>query len=183
MSENLLQEYYYKVEMPKVRQKVAEFKTEMGNQGKCMRLSYLYNQLIEFDIELIERQRAYQRSIEQDQPYIERALIASYIPEIEKELAKIEREINFIVRGSQKANKGITEEMIAQAREYPLENLIEVKRSMALCIFHDDHNPSMGIKNNYYHCFACGEKGDVINFVMKKDSLSFNEAVKWLNQN
>ena len=51
---------------------------------------------------------------------------------------------------------------------------------MVLCPFHDDHNPSMGIKNNRYHCFACGEKGDVIEFVMKRECLNFVEAVKRL---
>lgn len=172
----------YSVELPKVRAKISEFKEEIGGWGKCKRLDYLYDKLIELDVELIERQRDYKRSIEQDMPYIERALIAQPIPEIEKKIKKLEREIDFIVRGSQGKNNKISPEMIERAKEYPFENLIEVKRGMALCIFHDDHNPSMGIKNNYYHCFACGAKGDVIAFAMKRDALSFTEAVRWLTQ-
>ncbi|MEW6214913.1 MAG: CHC2 zinc finger domain-containing protein [Nitrospirota bacterium] len=176
---NEFEAYYYKVEMPKVRQKVAEFKQEMGDWGKCKRLSYLYDRLFEVDAELEDRLRKYKRAIEDDSLYIERALIASRIPEIEKEIKKLETEIGFIVH-SPKSNK-ITPEMIERAREYPFENLVEVKKGMGLCPFHDDHNPSMGIKNNYYHCFGCGAKGDVISFVMKRDGLSFKDAVKMLS--
>jgi hypothetical protein len=176
-----LDTYYYRVEMPKVRQKIAEFKSEMGNWGKCKRISYLYSSLFELDAELFERYTNYKKSSEADNPYIERSLIASHIPEIEKEIGKLEREIAFIVRGSQGPNQGITPEMTHQARDYPIEYLIDVKRGMARCIFHDDHNPSMGIKNNHFHCFGCGEKGDVISLLMKRDGLSFPEAVKFLS--
>ena len=175
-----LQKFYYKVEMPKVRQRIAKFKEEIGSQGKCKRLSYLYDRLFELDFELIDRHRKYQKSLKEDHPYIGRQLIAFPIPKIEKEIAKIEREIDFIVRGSQRSNQGITPEMIHQARDYPIEHLIDVKRGMARCIFHDDHTPSMGIKNNHFHCFACGAKGDVIDFVMKRDGLPFVEAVRRL---
>jgi hypothetical protein len=175
-----LQDYYFKVERPKVNKLLSEFKGEMGAWGKCQRLDYLYDCLIKLDLDLIERQREYQKSIKQDRPYIERALIASFIPEIEKEITRLEREIGFIVQGSQQKNKGITPEMIEQAQQYPLEYFIELKRNTALCPFHDDHHPSMGIKNNRFHCFACGAKGDVIEFVMKRDGLSFREAITTL---
>ena len=174
-----LQEQYYREEMPKIRQNISDFKAEMGAWGKCRRLDYLYDSLIELDWELIERQRAYQKSIEDDRPYIERSLIASYIPEIEKEIVKLEREINFIVNGSQQKSN-ITPEMIEQARQYPLESLIEVTRGMALCPFHGDHHPSMGIKHNRAYCFACGWKGDSIAVYQKLHHTSFIEAVKAL---
>jgi hypothetical protein len=174
--------HYYRVEMPKIRQKITEFKEEIGNVGKCMRLSYLYERLFELDVQLSERQERYEASLEQDQPYIERGFIASYIPEIEKEIKKLEREINFIVSSSEKGDGKITPEMIERAKDYPLENLIEVKHGKALCCFHDDHNPSMGIKNNRYHCFACGAKGDPIDFISKRDGVSFHEAVRWLSK-
>ena len=44
---------------------------------------------------------------------------------------------------------------------------IKINRNkMACCPFHDDHHPSMKIDQNYY-CFACGAKGDVIDFTSK----------------
>lgn len=176
-----IQEEYYGTEMTKVRQKIALFKVEIGNWGRCRRLEYLYDCLIALDRELIERHRAYKKSIEDDRPYIERALIASYIPEVEKNISKHEREINFIVKCAQSKTDDITPGMIEQARQYPIESLIKVKRNMAVCLFHDDHKPSMGIKNNRFHCFGCGAKGDVIDFVMKRDGLSFQNAIKFLN--
>lgn len=49
---------------------------------------------------------------------------------------------------------------------------------MCCCPFHKDKHPSMKIDNRY-HCFGCGEDGDVINFVGKLYGLSsYDAAVK-----
>ena len=34
---------------------------------------------------------------------------------------------------------------------------------MALCPFHNDRHPSLYVSDDHYHCFACGEHGDVID--------------------
>src|SRR4030043_1701161 len=99
MSDETLKEleaHHYKVEMPKVRQRIAEFKEEIGNVGKCMRLRYLYDRLFQLDAELIERKAGYHASLQQDRPYPERAVIASRIPQVEKEIKRIEAEIRII---------------------------------------------------------------------------------------
>lgn len=51
-----------------------------------------------------------------------------------------------------------------------------------LCPFHDERTPSFHVtpSKNLYHCFSCGEGGDVITFVRKTDALSFTEAVEKL---
>jgi DNA primase len=49
-----------------------------------------------------------------------------------------------------------------------------------LCPFHKEKSPSFSVNatHGYYYCFGCHEKGDVFNFVMKMDGLSFPEAVR-----
>ena len=51
-----------------------------------------------------------------------------------------------------------------------------------LCPFHDERTPSFHVRpsQGFWHCFGCGEGGDVISFVQKVDSLSFTEAVEAL---
>lgn len=51
-----------------------------------------------------------------------------------------------------------------------------------LCPFHDERSPSFHVRPQVgrYHCFGCGEGGDVIDFVQKVDGLGFSEAVEYL---
>lgn len=51
-----------------------------------------------------------------------------------------------------------------------------------LCPFHDEKSPSFHVTpaKNYYHCFGCGAGGDVIDFMMKTDHLSFTETIERL---
>ncbi|WP_077489134.1 DNA primase [Sinomonas mesophila] len=51
-----------------------------------------------------------------------------------------------------------------------------------LCPFHDERTPSFHVRPQVgtYHCFGCGESGDVISFVMKMDHTGFAETVEKL---
>ena len=51
-----------------------------------------------------------------------------------------------------------------------------------LCPFHDDHSPSLSVSpdKQIYKCFVCGESGNVFNFVMNYEHISFNEALQTL---
>jgi DNA primase len=51
-----------------------------------------------------------------------------------------------------------------------------------LCPFHDEKSPSFHVTpaRGFYHCFGCQAGGDVINFIMEIDGLSFTEAVERL---
>jgi DNA primase len=51
-----------------------------------------------------------------------------------------------------------------------------------LCPFHEEKTPSFNVRPSHgtFHCFGCGEGGDVIAFVMKIEHLGFVEAVERL---
>ncbi|WP_018177443.1 DNA primase [Jongsikchunia kroppenstedtii] len=51
-----------------------------------------------------------------------------------------------------------------------------------LCPFHDEKSPSFHVRPNHghFHCFGCGEGGDVFTFLQKVEHVSFVEAVEQL---
>ncbi len=57
-------------------------------------------------------------------------------------------------------------------------------RYVGLCPFHEERTPSFSLdaERGLYHCFGCGEGGDVIRFVMDTDGLPFPDAVEQLAQ-
>ncbi len=52
----------------------------------------------------------------------------------------------------------------------------------ACCPFHHEKTPSFSLNESdqYYHCFGCGESGDVIKFVQSMENVEFMEAVQML---
>jgi DNA primase len=83
----------------------------------------------------------------------------------------------------------IGEEVIREVRERA--SLIEViseavalkrrgRTALGLCPFHAEKTPSFNVseERGFYHCFGCGEHGDVFTFVMKTQGLAFPEAVR-----
>lgn len=57
-----------------------------------------------------------------------------------------------------------------------------VDSQKGLCPFHDEKTPSFHVRPNAgrWHCFGCGEGGDVISFIEKMEHISFVEAVETL---
>ncbi|TQO21131.1 DNA primase [Rhodoglobus vestalii] len=51
-----------------------------------------------------------------------------------------------------------------------------------LCPFHEERSPSFHVRPQvgFYHCFGCGEGGDVFTFLQRMDHVSFSEAVERL---
>jgi DNA primase len=86
----------------------------------------------------------------------------------------------------------IREESIAEVRERaPIDEVVGQYVTLknagggslkGLCPFHDEKSPSFNVRpaRGGYHCFGCGEGGDVISFLMKIDGLSFAETVERL---
>ena len=63
---------------------------------------------------------------------------------------------------------------------------VKLKRSgsnyFGLCPFHSEKTPSFSVSpdKQIFHCFGCSEGGGGISFIMKIESLGFQEAVKFL---
>ena len=79
--------------------------------------------------------------------------------------------------------ESITDEDIERAKEYPVENLIELdSRGKAIAWCHDDKNASMTLwkGKNRVRCWACSKTYNPIDILVERDGLSFIEAVKRL---
>ncbi|GAB3787157.1 DNA primase [Nocardioides ungokensis] len=86
----------------------------------------------------------------------------------------------------------IREESIAEVREKAridevVSSYVTLRNAgggsqKGLCPFHDEKSPSFHVTpaRQFWHCFGCGEGGDVINFLMKIDGLTFVESVERL---
>ncbi len=67
-----------------------------------------------------------------------------------------------------------------------VSDYVSLKKSgrnyLGLCPFHGEKTPSFTVnqERQIFHCFGCGEGGNVIGFVMKREGLSFPEAVRFL---
>lgn len=63
---------------------------------------------------------------------------------------------------------------------------VDLKKSgnsyKGLCPFHNEKTPSFTVddKKQLFHCFGCGEGGDVVSFIMHKEGFSYIDAMKYL---
>lgn len=66
--------------------------------------------------------------------------------------------------------------------EYVTLKSAGVGSKKGLCPFHDERTPSFHVRPQlgFYHCFGCGESGDVYSFLQKMDHVTFVEAVERL---
>ena len=83
----------------------------------------------------------------------------------------------------------IREDAIREIRERAnitdvVSDVVAIKRRgrtvSGLCPFHSEKTPSFTVneERGFYHCFGCGEHGDVFSFVMKTQSVPFPDAVR-----
>ena len=55
------------------------------------------------------------------------------------------------------------------------------RNGMVCCPFPDDRHPSMKLNEDYFYCFGCGAKGDVIEFTSKLFGINAQEAAQKLS--
>ena len=73
-------------------------------------------------------------------------------------------------------------DIVELVRQY-VPHLKKAGRSWkACCPFHKEKTPSFVVSSEkgFYYCFGCQEGGDIFDFVMKMENLSFNEAKRKL---
>ena len=87
----------------------------------------------------------------------------------------------------------IPDEKIAEVRDSA--NIVDVisqhvslkkagKNHVGLCPFHADKDPSFTVseEKQIFHCFGCGQGGNIFSFLMQYHSIGFPEAVRMLAQ-
>lgn len=85
----------------------------------------------------------------------------------------------------------LTEEKLEEIKDFNdivdiIGEFIDLKRAgtnyKALCPFHNEKTPSFVVSpdKQIYHCFGCGEGGDILSFLMKYNNYTFIEAAEYL---
>ncbi len=167
--------------MPRTRKTTRELGADTPESFKrASRVEYLKECMTERIVEtwgLIARYEEYQRT----DRVLERLLTGEEIQSLVRGILSLQAEI-LSLRGFEKVATGMTEEAIRRAREYRFTNLLEFRRNQARCPFHEDKSPSMHLygAENRVHCFSCGRGWDTISFLMDRDGVSFQDAVKGL---
>ncbi|WP_419174514.1 DNA primase [Desulfosediminicola sp.] len=83
------------------------------------------------------------------------------------------------------------EDIVARVKERAdivqiIGEVVDLKKSgaryLGLCPFHGEKTPSFSVHSGqqFFHCFGCGESGDVFSFMMKYHNLDFPSALKEL---
>ncbi len=73
--------------------------------------------------------------------------------------------------------------LVDLCKRYGIELTRQGPNTLAgVCRFHNDHDPSFVVtpSKNLWHCFGCGEGGDVFKLVMKLEGVSFRHAYELL---
>ncbi|MBC8185336.1 DNA primase [candidate division KSB1 bacterium] len=85
----------------------------------------------------------------------------------------------------------VSQDKISQVREATdivdlISNYLTLKKAgksfVGLCPFHTDSAPSFHVYPNdqHYYCFGCQKGGDVFNFLMEMEKMTFKEALEFL---
>ncbi len=102
--------------------------------------------------------------------------------EIWEEKLRVLRRYWSLYNPKKTSDGSITDADIIKAKEYPIRELVDVKRGNARCVWHTpDKNPSMHIyPDNHVYCFSCGKGGDVIAIYQTLNNCDFVTAVRAL---
>lgn len=169
-------------ENKKIREKIKEFKSQFSDDFKMKKkIEYLETEKQGCIDSVKYYFGCYKRGMLRKEPkWLIDLKKENYNNEINK-IKKINTSIYFLKNPKNQKENKVNDEMIARAKKFPIQELVETdSNGFAICPFHDDNNPSLYTKNNFFHCFVCNWSGDGIKFLMERDDLTFVEAVKKL---
>jgi hypothetical protein len=150
-------------------------------QASASRVDYLKGRMTDLILQAWQLMEAHEDFVRRNR-LVETILAQERLDAVLKEILKLQGEIHSLRGSGRPESDEITPEMIETARAYPFGQLYEFKRNVALCPFHEDHDPSfVRMKDNRARCFgACSKTWDTIAFVRDREGLSFPEAVRRL---
>lgn len=185
MTDKELIKWRNKVDLPEIRKKISEHISDMGSAGEWLKVESLAEQIDELQDNYNFRLMRLQWAIDEGKNDATCTLIELKLPEMKKEIERLKRKLFYLLSGriqDRKNKNDVTGEMIARAKDFPIENMIEVKRGLSRCISgeHEDKHPSMSVKNNKCYCHSCTWKGDAIDVDMKLSGRTFLESVRRL---
>ena len=169
------------------REKLESLKKEIpAEEMKQARLEFLDHEITKLNRLLEWVWKNYEDSVTADIPYfLRKAVLDINDPErIEKALRTLTVEKHLLEHPEDLTKSGrLTPEEIERAVSYPFDELIKFNvAGFAICPFHQEKTPSFHFikRSNRAHCFGCQWHGDVIQFLMDRDHLSFKETVRFL---
>ncbi len=111
-------------------------------------------------------------------------MIGNLLEGYEKNIKKYQHQLNYIegLKYPERKPRGdiVTPPMIERAKAYDCRDLIDTKRGTTLCLFHDDHTPSMKVYADHVYCFSCQRHEDSIGVFMALNGVDFRTAVRAL---
>lgn len=185
------EEHYYSVVVPKVRKGLRDFVVEVKNDYpefvKSRRSEYLDNEIRDME----EKNKTTLKLFKKNGfSFLGDVILnVSGFFEKKKRIKRFKFKLYNLKFGNKIAS-GISDEDIEMAKNVDCAKFLDIKKrvggkSWALCVFHNDHNPSMCCfgEGKGFYCFSCGVGGDAITLVKKLYSLDFVSAVKFINNN
>ena len=108
------------------------------------------------------------------------------LQDLEQEEPKLKEKPKYLPNSTNENKNGITKDMVTNALQTPIEDLIPVneKNGKAICVNtdHNDTEASMDTRGNFCYCYGCGWHGSVIDLFMKLYNVDFKEAVRRMNE-
>lgn len=118
----------------------------------------------------------------EDEWFWEGVMNVFYIQPLREGREKLIKRNKMYLAPQRKLKGGVNQAEIDRAREYPIDTMIDFRRGVANCLWHNEKTASLHYyeKDNHVHCFGCGKSADSIDVYRQLNGTDFISAVKAL---